>query len=260
MPAGQVSEHAKATDIMGGVRARSPIVVAVLILAAGLLAAEIVDRIAATVNDTAIPESEVRKAILVSALSPLPGESPDAFRTRVLDALIDQHLEYQDASRFGPAPPDAAQVDAAYKKLVDRLKQDGKNPEDEFAGAGMTEDDVKAMLERQLVIQRYLKERFAPIAYADEEQARREYDEQYVPARRAANLPVEPYEKVVEQMRLQASDRAFEDQVARWLKELRQKARIGIYRIPPALEMAGTPVVLSTAPSPAPAAARTPAP
>jgi hypothetical protein len=233
---------------------------AVAILAAAILAAEIVDRIAATVNDTAIPESEVRKAILVSALSPSPGESPDAFRTRVLEALIDQHLEYQDASRFGPAPPDAAQVEEAFKKLLDRLKQEGRNPEQEFARAGMTEEDVKALLERQLVIQRYLKERFAPIAYADEEQARREYEEHYVPARQAAGLPVEPFEKVAEEMRLQASDRAFEEQVARWLKELRQKARIGIYRIPPALEMAGTPVVLSNAPSPAPAAVRTPAP
>ena len=231
-------------------------------LSAAFLAAEIVDRIAATVNDTAIPESEVRKAILVSAFSPQPGESPDAFRTRVLDALIDQHLEYQDAARFGPAPPDAAQVEEAFQKLVDRFKQDGKDPRAEFTAAGMTEEDVKAMLERQLVIQRYLRERFAPIAYADEEQARREYDEHYVPTRQAAGLPVEPFEKVAETMRVQASDRAFEDQVARWLKELRQKARVGIYRIPPALEMAGTPVVLSSAPSPSPAPdpVRTPAP
>jgi hypothetical protein len=250
---------------MGAVRAPSasasaPLWAAVAILTAAILAAEIVDRIAATVNDTAIPESEVRKAILVSALSPQPGESPDAFRTRVLEALIDQHLEYQDAARFGPAPPDAAQLAEAMKALVERLKKEGKDPAEEFARAGMKEEDVEAMLERQIVIQRYLKERFAPIAYADEEQARREYDEHYVPARQGANLPVEPFEKVEEQMRLQASDRAFEEQVARWLNELRQKSRIGIYRIPPALEMAGTPVVLSTAPSPAPAAVRTPAP
>ncbi len=250
---------------MGAVRASPasvpvPLWIAVAILSAAILTAEIVDRIAATVNDTAIPESEVRKAILVSAFSAEPGESPEAFRTRVLEALIDQHLEYQDAARFGPAPPDAAQVAEAMKALAERLKKDGKDPAEEFARAGMREEDVEAMLERQLVIQRYLKERFAPIAYADEEQARREYDEHYVAARRAANLPVEPFEKVEEQMRLQASDRAFEEQVARWLKELRQKARIGIYRIPPAMELAGTPVVLSTAPSPAPAADRTPVP
>ena len=228
---------------------------------ASVLGAAIVDRIAATVNDTAIPESELRKAILVGALSPGPGESTDAFRTRVLDALIDQHLEYQDASRFGPAPPDAAQIADAMKALVERLKKEGKDPAEEFAKAGMEEDDVEAMLERQLVIQRYLKERFAPVAYADEEQARREYEEHYVTARQAAGLPVEPFEKIAETMRGQASDRAFEEQVARWLKELRQKARIGIYRIPPPLESAGPPVVFATAPpsSSAPPV-RTPAP
>ncbi len=224
--------------------------------AAICISAEIVDRIAATVNDTAIPESEVRNAILVTALEPEAGESPEAFRGRVLDALIDQHLEYQDAARFGPAPPDAAELAEAMKKLEDRIKQQGKDPEAEFAAAGMTEDDVLATLERQLVIQRYLKERFAPIAYADEEQARALYTERWVPERQAAKLPVEPFEKVSEQMRELASQRAFDEQVAKWLKELRQKARIGIYRIPPALSTAKTPVVVGTAPP----AARTPVP
>lgn len=236
--------------------ARPASVFAIAILAAAVLSGEIIDRIAATVNDTAIPESEVRKAILVSALTPEPGESPEAFRLRVLDALIDQHLEYQDASRFGPSPPDAAEIADAMKKLRERLKSEGKNPDAEFAAAGMDEDDVAASLERQLVIQRYLKERFAPIAYADEEQAHGEYDERYVPSQKAAGLPVEPLENVADEMRRRASERAFEEQVARWLKELRQKARIGIYRIPPALDTAGPPVVLSTAPD----AARTPTP
>ena len=114
------------------------------------------------------------------------------------------------------------------KKLRERLKSEGKNPDAEFAAAGMDEDDVAASLERQLVIQRYLKERFAPIAYADEEQARAEYDERYVSSQKAAGLPVEPFENVADEMRRRASERAFEEQVARWLKELRQKARIGI--------------------------------
>jgi hypothetical protein len=243
---------------MGAVRAL-PAFGAILVTA--FLGAAMVDRIAATVNDTAIPESELRKAILVGALSPDPGESPEAFRTRVLEALIDQHLEYEDAARFGPAPPDATQIAEAMKTLVERLKKEGKDPAEEFAKAGMEEEDVEAMLERQLVIQRYLRERFAPVAYADEEQARREYEEHYVPARQAAGLPVELFDKVAETMRVQASDRAFEEQVAKWLKELRQKARIGIYRIPPPLESAGPTVVFATAPpsSSAPPA-RTPAP
>ena len=84
--------------------------IAVCLLACVPAGAEIVDRIAATVNDTAIPESEVRKAMVVSALLPQTGEGSEAFRARVLDALIDQHLEYEDALRFGPAPPDAGRA------------------------------------------------------------------------------------------------------------------------------------------------------
>jgi len=228
----------------------------VTIAAAASLSGELVDRIAATVNDTAIPESEVRKAMVVSALQPQPGESPEAFRSRVLEALIDQQLEYQDASRFGPAPPDAAQLSEAMKKLQDRLRAEGRDPAAEFARAGLTADDVAASLERQLVIQRYLRERFAPIAYADEEQARAEYSTHYVPEEEAARQVVEPYEKVADEMRRRASERAFEDQVARWMKELRQKARIGIYRIPPQIPAGRTPVVVATSPP----AVRTPAP
>lgn len=204
---------------------------ALSLLPALAAAGEIVDRIAATVNDTAIPESEVREAMLVSALQPEPGEDPEAFRARVLDALIDQHLEYEDAVRFGPAPPDAAEIDAALEKLRERLKAEGKDPDAEFASAGMTPDDVRATLERQLIVARYLRERFAPIAFADEAQAREEHEKHYVPGQTAAGQPAAPFESVAEEMRKRSSERAFEEEVAKWLKELRQKSRISIYRI-----------------------------
>lgn len=219
----------------------------------------IVDRIAATVNDIAIPESEVRKAMLVSALSPEAGESPDAFRTRILDALIDQHLEYEDAVRFGPAPPDAADVEKAWSRLRDRLKAEGKNPDAEFASAGMTPEEVRASLERQLVIAKYLRERFSPIAYADEQQAKEEYEKHYVPEQAAAGQPASPFEAVAEEMRQRSSGRAFDEEVARWLGELRQKSRVSIYRLQEPIPEGRTVTVLWSAPL-APAPARTPHP
>ena len=60
---------------------------AALFAMAFALPADVVDRIAATVDDVAIPESEVRKAMVVSALQPEAGESREAFRARILDAL-----------------------------------------------------------------------------------------------------------------------------------------------------------------------------
>ncbi len=218
--------------------------------------AEVVDRIAATVNDTAIPESEVRRAMIVSALAPRPGESREQFRSRVLDAMIEERLEYEDAARFGPSPPDAAEIEKAMTSLRERLKADGKDPDAEFARSGMTVDEVRASIDRQLVIARYLRERFAPIAYADEEQAREEYEKRYVPEQKASGAPVAAFDAVAEEMRRRASERMFDDEVARWLKDLRQKARISIHRIPVEVPGDRTPVALSAAPSPS----RTPSP
>jgi hypothetical protein len=218
--------------------------------------AEVVDRIAATVNDTAIPESEVRRATVVSGLSPDAGETAEAFRMRILDALIEEHLEYEDAARFGPAPPDAPEIQKAMTSLRDRIKAEGKDPDAEFARAGMTVDEVRASIDRQLVIARYLRERFAPIAYADEEQARKEYEKRYVPEQTAAGAPVQPFEAVAEEMRRRTSVRMFDEEVARWLKDLRQKARVSIYRIPVEVPEGRTPVSLSVAPAPV----KTPAP
>jgi len=203
-----------------------------VILTAALSQSTIVDRIAATVDDEAITESDVRKAIATSPLRPAPDESPEAFRGRVLDALIDQRLSYADALRFGPAAPDPAAVEEALARLKTRLKSEGKDPEKEFAAAGLTPEEVRASVERQLLIQRYLQERFRPVAFADDARAREEYEKVYVPEVRAANGTPEPFEKVEEEMRRRAQQRTFEEEVEKWMKELREKARIVIYKAP----------------------------
>jgi parvulin-like peptidyl-prolyl isomerase len=210
----------------------------------------LVDRVAASVNDMAIPESAVRRAMLLSPLEQTPGESPEAFRVRVLDGLVDQYLQYEDALRFGPEPPNAAETEAAMAKLRERLAAEGKDPAAEFARAGMTADDVRASLERQLVVQRYLLERFRPVALADEERARAEYEERYVPERRAAGLPVLPFEQVAGEMRAQAQQRGFDEEIEKWLSELREKARITIYPTPTAPTGQSAPTVIATAPPP----------
>jgi len=213
-------------------------------------AADVVDRIAATVNDSAIPESEVQRALVTSDLTRHPGESDEAFRGRVLEALIEERLEYEDALRFGPPTPNAFEIDKAMTSLRDRLKAEGKDPDAEFAKAGMTVDQVRASIERQLVIAGYLRERFAPIAYADEEQAHEEYDKRYVPEEKAEGRTPAPYEQVADEMRRRYSERAFDEEVSKWLKDLRQKARVSIFRIPVAVPEDRTPVVLGTAPTP----------
>ena len=211
-------------------------------------AGPLVDRVAAAVDDVAIPETEHRKAMLLSALETVPGESPAAFRRRVLDALIDQKLQYREALRFGPPAPEPSAVDAALKRLRDRLVAEGKNPDEEFRRAGLTPDEVRAALERQIVVQNYLQERFRPIAFADEERARQEYETFYLPERKAAGAAAQLFEAVAEDMRRNAQQRLFNDEAEKWMKEIRQKARITIYPDDPPPVVSRTPIPLAGTP------------
>jgi len=239
------------------VKARAARELALLLaVSTAVLAQEaLVDRVAVSVNDVAIPESALRRAIVLGPLERGPSESREAFRSRVLGELVDQYLQYEDAVRFGPSPPDAAEVEAAMAKLRARLEAEGKEATVEFARAGMTSEDVRASVERQLVVQRYLRERFRQVVAADEPSARAEYEQRYVPERRAEELPVLPFDQVADAMRERAQQRAFDEEVDKWLKELREKARITFYPIPTPAAGQGTPVVLATAPP----ATRTPA-
>jgi len=141
------------------------------------------------------------------------------------------------------------------KSLRERLRSEGKDPDAEFARAHMTVEQVRASIERQLVIADYLKERFSPIAYADEQDARDEYEKRYVSEEKAAGRAPAPFEKVADEMRRRYSERTFDEEVSKWLKELRQKARVSIFQIPVAVPEDRTPIVLERA-----APAKPPAP
>ena len=212
--------------------------------------AVVVDRIAATIDDVAIPESAVRRAMATSALKAGPGEPAEAFRLRVLEAMIDQHLQYDDAVRFGPAPPDPADVTAAVQKLRERLKAEGRDPDKEFAAAGLKPEELRSALERQLIVQRHLSERFRPLSISDSERAREEYDQHYVPESRVKGQAPAPFESVAEEMRARSQQRVFDEEVEKWMRELRARSRIAIYGLPPPYPEGAKPVVLSTAPKP----------
>src|SRR5579864_9540780 len=137
---------------------------AILFAFALCASAETVDRIVATVDGRAITELELRRAELTGTLEGEPGESGERYRGRLLDEMIDDYLRYQDATRFAPVPPDTAELDEAMKRLAARLKSEGKDAETEFRIAGMTSDEVRASLEKQMIVTRYLKERFASLA------------------------------------------------------------------------------------------------
>ena len=209
---------------------------AAMVAATALAAPVILDRVAATVDGRAITESEVRRAILTAGLVPSAGESETQFRDRVLSEMVDDYLRYRDALRFSPASPDAAAVDAALRKLRQRLQSEGKDPDREFRQAGMTIEEVRASIEKQMVVSQYVRERFSALAFISADDLRAEYEGPFSEEYRRAGRQVPPLSDVEEDVREELRARRTSDEVEKWTRDLREKARIAVYSGLPSFE------------------------
>lgn len=217
-----------------------------LIAAAAPLRAATLDRIVATVDERAITISELDRAVVTGALARESGETEEAFRGRILSEMIDEYLRYRDALRFSPAPPDPAEVDRALEDLRARIRKEGKDPAAEFRNAGLGENEVRAALERQIVVMRYVRDRFAALVSVSAEDIDQEYaavSEEY----RKTGRAVPPREGLEDELRERVRDRRTSQEIDKWTKDLREKARITLLA-PAPQPPGGKPVVLSKTP------------
>jgi hypothetical protein len=220
---------------------------AAVLLASSSVRGVLLDRIVATVDGRAITLSELDHAMVTGSLERSAGETDDAYRERVLSEMIDEYLRYRDALRFSPAPPDPGEVDAAVAALRDRLRKEGKDPDAEFRAAGLDATQVRAALERQIVVMRYVRDRFAGLVFVSPEDLDAEYagvSEEYRKTGRVAP----PRDALDEELRARVRDRRTSEEIDKWTSDLREKAQIT--RLGPASRpAAGKPTVLSKTPS-----------
>jgi hypothetical protein len=190
---------------------------AAVLLASSAARGALLDRIVATVDGRAITLSELDHAMVTGSLERSAGEADDAYRERVLS------------------------------EMIDRLRKEGKDPDAEFRSAGLDAAQVRAALERQIVVMRYVRDRFAGLVFVSPEDLDAEYagvSEEYRKTGRVAP----PRDALDEELRARVRDRRTSDEIDKWTRELREKARIT--RLAPAPKPADAkPTVLSKTPS-----------
>lgn len=216
-------------------------------LALRIAGGAVVDRIVATVDGRAITESELARAIVTGGIPRAAGEAEGSYRSRVLSEMIDEFVRYRDALRFSPAPPDAAEIRKAFEGLRARLVSEGKDPAAAFRDAGLSEETVRAAIARQLVVSRYVKDRFSALAIVAEDELRQEYEGAFSSELKAAGRAVPSYSEAEETLRARLRDRKTSEEVEKWTHELREKARITILENDPPLGIR-TRQVLSSVP------------
>ena len=88
------------------------------------------DRVLAVVDEDPILASDVERAIRLGLEQPRPGETDERFRRRVLDALIDQRLQFHEIDRFNfeQVPVDEIQKRVAESAPASRTRPRSRRP------------------------------------------------------------------------------------------------------------------------------------
>ena len=188
-----------------------------------------VDRVAAVVDRQAIAVSEVTQMVETRFFPRTAGQSEDDYRRGVLDSLIAQTLRYRDVERFG-APQDIPK-DSIEGRLLEIQKRFASPAEFTAAlqQAELSLDEFRALVKRQLQVEAYIQERFAPLVFIPNEDIDAYYRGTWSQQRRARGLAIPPISDVREEIRtLLRSDR-LQQEVATWTTQLRARANVDVY-------------------------------
>lgn len=191
------------------------------------VAAVTVDRIAAVVDQQVLTVSEVTQMVDIRFF-PRTAESEDDHRRDVLEALIAQALRFRDVERFGAQDIPKDTIEARLEEIQRRFPSQA-----DFAAAlgraELTLDEVRALVKRQLQVEAYIQERFAPLVFVSSEDIEAYYRGPWTGQRRERGLPVPPFEAVREEVRVAVRATRVQQEIDRWTAQLRERANVDIY-------------------------------
>jgi peptidyl-prolyl cis-trans isomerase SurA len=198
-----------------------------LFLTLGVCRAEIIDRVAVVVGNRVITESEIVREIRLTAfLNGAPLDFSAASKRRTAERLVEQRLIRTEIETSRYPPPAPEEVEQAFKDVQGRFSSPAKYLA-ELHRAGVTEDELKAHLQRQLITLRFLEFRFRPGIQIGEEEMNKYFNQQLAPQLKKAHPEMEfsldEYRGQVEQALIgELVDKASDA----WLKEAKNHTLI----------------------------------
>ncbi|MGC1482327.1 MAG: hypothetical protein WA789_00915 [Candidatus Acidiferrum sp.] len=184
-------------------------------------AREVVDRIVARVENDVILLSDVQELQRYQELVDGKSESESA----ILDRLIDQWIVRSEAELSQFAKPTESEIEHE----VSQVEKSFASPEEYEARkkqSGLSEAEVRKMVDSQLYLSNYLDSRFRPSAQIDEKAIEDFYQNKVVPkaTERGQAPPTLDASRDIIQEALVQSD--INEQADRWLKESRDRLHI----------------------------------
>jgi peptidyl-prolyl cis-trans isomerase SurA len=198
----------------------------VLILAPARAAT--VDRIAAVVDQQVLTVSEVNQMAEVRFFPRIAGKSEDDDRHDILEALIAQALRYRDVERFGAQDISKDSIEARLAEIQHRFVPSGEL-DAALVRAELTLDELRTLIKRQLQVEAYIQERFAPLIFVANDDIAAYYNGPWRQQRVARKLPIQPLNDVREEIRTLIRSRQLDQQIVTWTAQLRARANVDVY-------------------------------
>jgi hypothetical protein len=198
-----------------------------LMLLAIPAAAVTVDRIAAVIDGQVVTVSEIAQMAEIRFF-PRLAQSDDEHRREILDALVAQALRYRDVERFGAQDISADTIEARFLEIQRRFPSEAEFNA-ALARAELSADEVRALAKRQLQVEAYIQERFAPLVFVTNEEIEDYYRTTWSAARRERGLAVPALTEVREEVRTAVRSSRLQVEIDRWTSQLRSRANVDVY-------------------------------
>jgi len=187
-----------------------------------------IDRIAAVIDQQVLTVSEVNQMAELRFFPHAAGKSDDDYHHDILEAMIAQALRYRYVERFGAQDISKDSIEARLAEIQSRFKTSV-----EFGAAlvrsELTRDELLAMIKRQLQVEAYIRELFAPMIFVANDDIATYYNGTWRQQRTARGLSVPPLNDVREEIRTLIRSRQLDQQVETWTAQLRARANVDVY-------------------------------
>ncbi len=197
------------------------LILAVLMASKAVLSQEVIDRVAARVENDVILVSDVRALGRYQVFIDGKSES-DA---QLLDRLIDQWIVRNEASAARYPQPSDEEV----QRSLARLKRSFSSPaefEDRRRQSGLSSEELLAMVKSQLYLNNYLDTRFRPSTQVEEKDVEEFYKERVVPRAESRGQTPPTLADARDFIQEALVQGAIDEQAGRWLKESRSRIRV----------------------------------
>ena len=186
-----------------------------------------VDRIAAVIDRQVLTVSEVSQMVELRFF-PRRTNDDDDYRRDVLEALIAQTLRFRDLERFGAQDIPKDSIEARVLEIAKRFASEAEF-DAALVRAELTADELRALVKRQLQVEAYIQERFAPLVFIQNEDIETYYRGPWSAQRRDRGLAIPPLNDVREEIRTLMRTTRLQEEIERWTGQLRQTANVDVY-------------------------------